>query len=66
MNKPREWWIQEGHVDYACKRPGDKQDLPRIHVIEKSAYDRALEEIRWLRRELNTYVAKPQRSSGQP
>ena len=53
--KSRQWWIQEAHVNYAHKSPGLKGDL-RIHVIEKSAYDRALEEIQWLRTELNKYI----------
>lgn len=39
-NKPREWWIDEGHMDddYSCVSSEPVENC--IHVIEKSAYDK--------------------------
>lgn len=73
--KPREWYIQEGRVAYAHRRPGDKYELPRVHVIEKSAYDACvkshddnvalLKEFQKLFKDAEVYIAELQAEIAQ-
>ena len=50
MSKPREFWIREhnwnGDVETVWhKKPNESDDHTTYHVIEKSAYDKALKAL---------------------